>query len=492
LKLSFKILIFLFFISTGLNANEITSILINPLNRVLIKFDSIPFNISSKLSDDKVKITVNVGRNNFRDSLKQISGLGIISDVYITKTDTASLINIRTREKRGYTISHLPFTSQIAIEVFSWEKLSPEEELFRTGLLAEEDKIYDESLKNFYTASIKGYTPAALFLGLSYLRSSYFKQAAISFSYAYQMDSTNFDALAGLAVATLNLGDTSYANILLNDFRKKCNCPVKLNYNFARLELDSFFLDVSHLNYADLHLNDSILATDSSKLKSLAKDTSNIAKTKTDDEINLFNFIIENYQLILFIIGAIGISILYLYMKWRQKKLLSLKSKPSVAPKVSFNTELKNAATGINPQQAANLYKNSESNDKVEKNPEPPEPVNLQSVANPINKEKISRLETLLESITGKPASGLKSNTSTGGVNAKLQLAMHLADEQRKIKTQNLENLKLSTIPSDKKKLSEVSKKLGIEKGGLETKVALEKILKDKDKLRKLSDKFGS
>ena len=156
----------------------------------------------------------------------------------------------------------------------------------------------------------------------------------------------------------------------------------------------------------------------------------------------------------------------------------------------TFDENLQSATAKINPNAVSNLYKSSESiassqSDLPEKSDVPKDDGNI------ISADKLSQLGSVIESITGKSAKSYKQNINIPNVNAKLQLAMHLADEQKKIKAQNLENLKNSTIPSDKKKLSEVSRKLGIEKGGLETKAAMEKILKDKNKLKKLTDKFG-
>lgn len=483
------LLLFLTTIFCGdkLFAAEIIDVVINPLNRAVIRFDSIPPKIDSKLSDDKTKISLSIGKYKFGDNIKQKSGLGIISDVFITKSDSGAIINIKSKEKRGYTIAYYPFTSSISVDVFSWDKLSIEEELYRTGLLANEDKIYSESLKNMYNSARKGYTPSYFSLGLIYLRMKAYKQATTILSNAIKNDSTNIDAIGALAIAYLNLGDSTKSNFFLNEFKQKCNCTVQsFNYDIIPEITDSTLFDVSFVPEIDLMAllnsskSDTIIAIKKVDVAKTTKSEPNKSGNRT------WKFITDYYQYIFFVIGAIGLLVLYNYLKWRNQKLLSLK----INRQSDFQEELKTATNTIAPQSALNVYKKSEVNG-IDDTKDELEGIEPQVYENPINDEKINKLGSIIESITGKSVDSYRNNPASN-VNAKLQLAMHLADEQRKIKTQNLENLKTSTIPSDKKKLSEVSKKLGIEKGGLETKLALEKILKDKDKLRKLSDKFGS
>lgn len=467
----------------SINAKDIFSIDINPLNRAIIHFDTIPLKYSSNLSDDKKRIYINVGNYTFKDNIKQKSGLGIINDIYLTKSDSGTVVNIRTKEKRGYTIVNYPFSSRLAVEVFSWENLTKEEEAYRTALLAFEDGIYTEALREFYFLSKKNYIPSVYFLGMIYLKSKNFSQAATAFRFVIQNDSNNIDALAGYSVAAMNLGENNYQQYL-NSFFAKCNCNNYINSEIIDFVPDSTFMDVSHLvlNIADT----SKVQNDST---SLANSELKIDSTKiSKNQKNTINVLGELYTYLFYILGAIGILILYLYLKWRNQKSIKLKSKI----KNEFTSELKTAQSGINSAQIINAYKKQEDiktdNDSMKT---VDEGSSNEKSSNIVSDEKIIKLESIIENITGKPVSVIKNQATIPGVNAKLELAMHLADEQRKIKAQNIDALKTYLIPNDKKKLAEVSKKLGIEKGGLETKAALEKILKDKDKLKKLNDKFG-
>ena len=73
---------------------------------------------------------------------------------------------------------------------------------------------------------------------------------------------------------------------------------------------------------------------------------------------------------------------------------------------------------------------------------------------------------------------------------ATIQLAEHLASEQKKIKAEKISKLS-NTLDMAPEKLAEISQKLGIEKSSLETKQNLENLEKNEDQLQKLSEKFG-
>jgi cytoskeletal protein RodZ len=211
-----------------------------------------------------------------------------------------------------------------------------------------------------------------------------------------------------------------------------------------------------------------------------------LQQTENDSKNDLFADFSSFIEYTLIILGGTILAIVFYYFKWRKQKLNQIKNtKP-----ISFNEEMAAAKTAVNAKAVTKIYQSNDENKPVDESVgEDNKPNN---VINVINQEKIDKLGSLIQSITGKPAESYKTQAKdSGNMNAKLQLSIHLAEEQRKIKSQNIENLKNTTIPTDKKKLSEISKKLGIEKGVLETKAAMEKILKDKDKMKKLNDKFG-
>lgn len=464
---------------------EIKNISINPLNRVVIEFDTIPAKLLSELSDSKTLITIKSSKLKFKDNLRQITGLGIISDVFL-KTDSGNtVVNIRTKEKRGFTIAYYPFTNKVVVDVFLWDKLSAEEELYRTGLLAFEESIIAESVKNLYKSTKFGFYEASFQLGVSLFESGNFPEAAKAFKYAYYLDSNNYDALAGIAISLLQSGDNDSSFVYSKLFSSKCNCNYSANLNTSNIAIDSTYLDMSHLI---VPLPDS---TKNAALDSASIASANIANKKDSLATNIQSESIyqkiENYIIYGFIIVGFTIIIFaYYYWKWRQDQLANQKEKTSQ----KFDKNLQEAKAKISPNAVSNLYKASEN--QTDQKKQEVKPIEPKKEGEIISQEKMDQLGSVIESITGKSAESYKLSSSLPNINAKLQLAMHLADEQRKIKSHNLENLRTASIPSDKKKLSEVSKKLGIERGGLETKAAMDKILKDKDKLKKLNDKFSN
>ncbi|MBX3042628.1 MAG: hypothetical protein KIT33_00890 [Candidatus Kapabacteria bacterium] len=467
---------------------EIKSISINPLNRAIIQFDTLPDNINSHLSDNKTLIKIELDAVRYDEKLSQISGLGIISDVYLRNENGKTIVNIKTKDKRGYTVSKRAFTDRIFIDVFQWDMLSIEEENFRMGLLAYEDKILNEALRNFYQAAKNGVYESVFNLGNCYFETGYTYEAYKSYEFAYNFDSTNIDALAGLAVSLSKLGMNNESKYFSELFKMQTGKDVSAVFSVSETLLDSNLLDLSFLNkinFDSLNITtkDSITVLDStfSDIEISLQDST----SHSEQSNSLFSDIKEYIYYALVIVGGTFIALIFYYFKWRRTQIESRSSKPVE----KFEDKLKEATAKVNPNILNNKYSSVSVNTKSDnKENENSNPENQSGV---INDYKINKLGDVIESITGKPAESYKKSESQSNVNAKLQLAMHLAEEQRRIKTQNIESLNSTSIPNDKKKLSEISKKLGIEKGGLETKLAMEKLMKDKNLLKKLSEKFG-
>ncbi len=77
-----------------------------------------------------------------------------------------------------------------------------------------------------------------------------------------------------------------------------------------------------------------------------------------------------------------------------------------------------------------------------------------------------------------------------GAKSPKVELALHLQQEQQKLKNKAISELNRQSIPSDQSKLNETAKKLGIEKASLNTKKMLDSIEDDKNHLNQLANKF--
>ncbi len=72
----------------------------------------------------------------------------------------------------------------------------------------------------------------------------------------------------------------------------------------------------------------------------------------------------------------------------------------------------------------------------------------------------------------------------------KVELAMHLQKEQLKIKDRKISSLRSDDMPDDETQLSELSRKTGIEKSGLEIKKNIDVISSDAQKLEQIKEKF--
>ena len=74
----------------------------------------------------------------------------------------------------------------------------------------------------------------------------------------------------------------------------------------------------------------------------------------------------------------------------------------------------------------------------------------------------------------------------------KVELALHLQQEQQKIKTRNIDTFSDKEIPMNGDELTEVARRLGVEKNSLETKANLSRLSTDEKSLSKLKEKFSN
>jgi hypothetical protein len=199
---------------------------------------------------------------------------------------------------------------------------------------------------------------------------------------------------------------------------------------------------------------------------------------------------------------AILISVLYLYLKWRNKKLDILKANKGTR----FGKDLINQKEKIIPKKLSDIYKANEQSEnlskQISKKNEESKSIDSIDKEKKIADDKMRKeVESFLKSVRNQPKAKHEniedefeiyndSSQNKQHISAKIELAMNLAEEQKKIKTQHLHELESINLPKDLSKLNEISKKLGIEKGGLETKQAIERLLADEEYLDKLKRKF--
>lgn len=480
-----------------MSANHVKKIEINPLNRTTIYCTDIPGDFKSELSEDKLKISITLPNSTIEDEARKVDGNGIITDVYAQKQDTALTIMIMLKDKRGYTAALLPYTKAIIIETFDWKKLSKEEDHYRSGLLAYEEGVFPSAKDHLEKAMLGNIPDVGVYLGIVYLKAGDLNKAMESLITARSSGTKLVDVYAGLAQIYSMKGDNDKAKHYRELFKKQTG----LAY-FPYLDIaDSLKLDIpkedqySLLSQSDAsNENNDTLESKSEKENTskpvIAQDS---AITKPRDGFS------EPSLFIYSVIAAILLLIVVLtsYLKWRKKQLKNTKQTKNN----DFNQDLDKAKKSLPPtSHVAKKYKeNAEiSKSKAQKaisqkpkqvsTKEKPDPgKELEKIAKKLKQDQENNERVTLEDKIEKNTEDIKNNSK---INAKLELAMHLQKEQQKLKRKNLETLKESVKPNDIEKLSDVAKKLGIEKGMVEADKQIRKLSSDKDSISKLADKF--
>lgn len=484
--------------------NSIQKLSIEPLNRVNILLSFLPEKFESTLSEDKLRITIKLDGTSVNPNERQRSSTGVISDVTVSRVAANSIISISLKEKRGYNAVILPYSKTLIVEVFQWNQLSPGEDKYRTGLLGFENKIPSAAIKDFSDAVKENVPNAAAFLGMSYLKLGKINSAELSLLLAEKNGSNISDLYAALSQIYTIKNDTVKSKEYEKKFIQKTG-----NNEFQFLiipeitEKDSIYsIEVAFLKEllskaqpAKLVKDSTIKKTDSasSKKNKIVPADSTLIKG-----INFKDY--TEYALMAFF--AILISVLYLYLKWRNKKLDIMKANKGTR----FGKDLINQKEKIVPKKLSDIYKANEQTENLSKHipkktDETKSSETVEHEKKLVDEKMRKEVESFLKSVRNQPKAKhdiiedeyekhTDTNSNKQHISAKIELAMNLAEEQKKIKTQNLHELESISMPKDFSKLNEISKKLGIEKGGLETKQAIERLLADEEFLDKLKRKF--
>jgi len=500
---------------------------INPLNRVIIYCSEKPTNYTSELSFDKTKITLKIDRATAVESAREIHGQGVVQDVYIQNFKNFAQVTIVLKDKRGYNANYLPLSQSLMVEIFDWSKLSPDEDDYRSGLLAYENGIINSAKKYFSKSFKKGNANAAGFLGLIELNEGRMNDALEKLIAAERYDSNIPDFYAALSQVYSLKNDKKNSDKYKNIYTKKSGLsnyttmiippvpvsedPQKQPVSYLDKMNDPAFIDSTEISKLDSiksnRGNDSLAKIASKKqdtvIKKIFPDNSGSSSqmppwlTKTAFYIAFASF--------LFIIMLIS-----LYFRWRKQQITKIQKETTR----KFSDKLRTAQTSMTGSaHAANLYKKTdkiigdkelaESKIKTEKQNVSTSEVkqtakndnadDVQKIALEILASKASEFdsEILKNDDYTKESENIEPVQLEKKSNPRLELAMHLRDEQMKLKEKNIESLKKGEIPTDMKKLSEVAKKLGIEKSSLETKRTIANLESDKHSLQRLSEKFN-
>lgn len=475
---------------------------IDAKGRVFIYFTNYPILYKSQLSDDKLKVVINMTATNVIDSARNRQGTGIVKEVYVQSNRKNISIFTSLSEQQGYTAVQLPYSKAILLETFQWNKLTAAEDNFRTALLAMEDNIIDAAKRDLLSATMEQEPYSAFYLGMIFLSEGKVNSALKYLEFADNKSVDIPDLYAALAQAANAKGLKEQSNVYAERYRKASASMFVPTIPIAAIvETDSTYLEpISHLIFST--------AQDSSAAK---VDTSELSKrfekifkdTVKKDE----NIIPGVYNEILTYVGgaAAGIIllVLYFYLRWRNKQMALQNEVSGKKEKVGKKPMPKEPKSKVADSQdsakklmASKLYGGKAKADKpATKSPtvEKAEPTKAEI-------EKQQSIENLLQTIRAVTEEKLEKEAQSDfeykeepppakPVSAKVEIAMNLANEQRKIKQRNIDSLNQG-MAFDVSKLNEVAKKLGIEKGSLETKKAIEGIEKDEESLKKLQEKF--
>ncbi len=515
--------------STELSAVPVfQSAKIMPLNRLTMLFSKELPKYTAILSNDKKNITINFGIAEIKDTATKISSDGIIKNISFFQLKDTLFAKIELSEARGYTLSALPFSQSIMLEVFDWNKLSDVEENYRMGLLSMEEELYDLAKPDLFNAVTADVADAGFFLGLILMKEGKINSALKNFQFAEAKSTEISDNNAAMYQIFDMKNDKKNAEYYEKLYLKQSNNSPISKIVIANIieKGDSCVEDVRHANSV-------INQSDSLKTKHLenekAKDTSNqFSNIFNKDSLKNQDAENENNLILKYAAGivlAMVLLVIYLYLKWRNRQILNLKN----AEKPQINTTKESSksreATTLKSKKNANaattgkkqiLQKQPKQDfgkiiDKTladEKLPMPnyKKDKPLKNIAdNDTGEQKKSKMqypqseiersqkaEELLKIIHNLPQNASESEKEIYGNknrSATIELAEHLAIEQKKIKNKNIQEIP-ATLGLDNKKLEAVAKKLGIETGGLETKQAVEKFEQNTSEVSKLSEKF--
>lgn len=411
------------------------------------------------------------------------------------------------------------------------------------GLLSLITNDNDLAAADLLKATNSDQADAGFFLGLINLQKGKINTAHKLFQFAEAKSTTINDNFAALAQVYFYKKQNENADKYNNLYKSKL--PANLSITPTPVPLPPI-VEQGETADAMPHL-DSIIAlqvpTDTTVKDTLAqdstkKDTTKVATAEPEESI----WEAENYLLVKYVAGIAVAAILllvYLYLKWRNKQLLlqqqQAKEKKVVADKANAKNfsqmmedeKKKQAAPAkatpakeVAPKPAATAKEKAGGSKSVEEmiaanltNPaqHKAEGVanykknadNLLSLIDNMKAEDVIKSDSILQAElsnanmnAGKAAFGAKKqlqnqmNTSTKPNTANVELANRLVNEQKRIQQEKLAKLD-NALAIKPEKIKDIAQKIGIDKGSIETKQHLEKLLANEKEFEKLSEKFG-
>lgn len=390
-------------------------------NAILIRFTN-NVNYSSSLSDDKKNISLKI--DNTQNSLnrnKQRIDSKLIEEVFIQKRGENLLLNILLKKGSGFNSYKLPYSNSIIISAFDWNKLTKDEDKFRSGLFAYESSLYKQAIILFDEA--KGTVQKAhSMLGLIYLLQDSLEISFSELNIAARNNTNIPDVYAALSQIYSEKGSKTKAQYYEQKFKNFLGVKDSLfeypKLIFTKDKIDSLqvgnFTDSSNANLEEVNTN---------KRFSNLFDKSNSGKTtlsqnkdKLENE-NSFLVFKGFLKYILIFSTLVILALIALYLKWRK---LKIDAQNSLA-KASFEQELLKENTKA--KQKEGIVIDRTDNDFSEKKEKEIKSIVNRTETSKLNNQSNLSLEDINKKIEAKEilSNIAESNTPKSNLNTSFQ-----------------------------------------------------------------------
>lgn len=463
---------------------------------LLLQFDG-KINWSANLDSTKTNVTIEVPNCFISNTVNSLSNVGIFTSIQTKVLKNSILIDIFVNQRIGYTTYFNPISNELNVFIVNWGALSIGEDYFHTGLLAFEENLDSIGLDYMHKALKEGYYDAANIISLQEFATGKVNRA-LKYSDIGEYSPGNFPHVLAIKSLMLRMrGDTIIAKQLADKY-----------FELTKKELPTLFvpknrLQSDTLTLAEVKFVDSLShLLQNSQMQSIEEytqfnnlfDTTKAKDSLTKTSHSLIDIFPLWVQVLISIVFAGLMLLLYFYFRWRS---LQTKAKISKARNQSIKTArdaTKVPKKNIAPQKAAEKYQANENKEVPNvKQPSEQSPFSEKSIA--IDQEKAKLMTEAINNIVAQKQSENteiiqpKKSQKSSSANAKIELAMNLINEQKKIKEAKLKNIPAELL-NKADKVKEIASKMGLEENTIEMKKAMENARKDKSIIDKLSSKL--
>lgn len=335
MNILFKFLIF-FLTTTPLFSSSLELIKEIDSNRYLFIFDNVP-NYNIRFSEDKHNIFIDFNKtdNKFKNN-KIISNLSKFgTEIYLQLKNNNLEVIFDNKVKSGLTLLPSIYSNALIVDLFSWEDLNANEEIFRNALIAYESKLVNYSYELLNSISNSEFTEYYELKALIDLQKENIVEAFKNILLAEKSGSKIPDTYLMLHQLLkyrndLELAD-KYKNLYLTTINSKSSTQVPelvlaLDSNFYNFDYKAF-LKIINQKYDEKNARNK-KENQAKHLESLFKesdvqDENNanklVKKTSEQPRFDLLSYIFISILLI-------SILLYSLYFKWKKQVL---KNKPS-------------------------------------------------------------------------------------------------------------------------------------------------------------------